>query len=328
MPYAIMRFAKCKGGPAGAIQKHHEREKERYRSNPDIDLSRSHLNYHLIQPEHQYYAEIQGRIEKAQRENPKCKVRKDSVKFIDTIVTATPAFLAELSPKRLRRYFERALEFFRREVGEKNIFTAVVHMDETNPHMHLCFVPLTKDNRLSAKEVIGGREKLVEWQDKFHNHMAEEFPELERGQAALATKRKHIPTWLYKQAHRLTDEMVQIQTEIENIGTFNAGKQKEKVLELLLKWYPQVNAFENKLKPYDEQLKILASNERILRDESSRAQYLAQQRELEARDLWAELSEYREFVNSIPSALFEELKVRYEQQQEEAQNEKEYTYEL
>ena len=31
--------------------------------------------------------------------------------------------------------------------------------------MHLCFVPLTQDNRLSAKEVIGGRDKLVEWQD-------------------------------------------------------------------------------------------------------------------------------------------------------------------
>ena len=112
MPYAIMRFEKRKGGPASAIEKHHERKKERYASNPDVDTDRSHLNYHLIQPQHKYYAEIQSRIEHAQRENPKCKVRKDSVKFIDTIVTATPEYLDHLPPEQVRRYFERALDFF------------------------------------------------------------------------------------------------------------------------------------------------------------------------------------------------------------------------
>lgn len=85
MPYAILRFEKRKGGPASAIEKHHERKKEHYGSNPDIDRERTELNYHLIQPRQKYYGEIQSRIEKAQRENPQCKVRKDSVKFIDTI---------------------------------------------------------------------------------------------------------------------------------------------------------------------------------------------------------------------------------------------------
>lgn len=75
MPYAILRFEKRKGGPASALEKHHERKKERYASNPDIDSSRSHLNYHLVEPRLKYYGEIQTRIEKAQRENPKCKAR-------------------------------------------------------------------------------------------------------------------------------------------------------------------------------------------------------------------------------------------------------------
>ena len=44
MPYAIMRFEKRKGGPASAIEKHHERKKEQYASNPDVDTKRSHLN--------------------------------------------------------------------------------------------------------------------------------------------------------------------------------------------------------------------------------------------------------------------------------------------
>lgn len=320
MPYAILRFEKRKGGPASALEKHHERKKERYASNPDIDSSRSHLNYHLVEPQLKYYGEIQTRIEKAQRENPKCKVRKDSVKFIDTIVTASPEFLAAMKPEEVRRYFERALKFLQKEVGAENIFSAVVHMDERNPHMHLCFVPLTKDNRLSAKEIMGGRDKLVQWQDKFHDFMAEEFSQLERGQSSAVTKRKHVPTWLYKQAHQLTGEMKQIRKEIKNIGTLNAGKQREKILKLLMDWYPQVNAFEAKLRPYDAQLKIMEQNETILRQNEQRAQWLQQQERQEKESLLCELREYQDFIESIPEDVFDELKRRYELSQEKQQD--------
>ena len=320
MPYAIMRFEKRKGGPASAIEKHHERKKEQYTSNPDVDTDRSPLNYHLIQPQHKYYAEIQSRIERAQQENPKCKVRKDSVKFIDTIVTATPEYLEHLSPEQVRRYFERALDFFKAEVGEANIFSAVVHMDERNPHMHLCFVPLTKDNRLSAKEVIGGRDKLVEWQDKFHDHMAAEFPELERGQSAAVTHRKHIPTWLYKQSHRLTNEMMQIRTELEQTTQLNTKRQREKILKLLEQWYPQVNAFEAKLKPYDDQIKILRQNEQIYRLETEEAKRAKAWEQQEKLSLIYELRECQEFIDSIPSDLLEQLQENYENQLEYGQH--------
>ena len=321
MPYAILRFEKRKGGPATAIEKHHERKKEQYGSNPDIDRGRSHLNYHLIQPRLQYYGEIQTRIENAQKENSKLKVRKDSVKFIDTIITATPEFLARLPEKRKRFYFEHALDFLKHEIGVDNIFSAAVHMDERNPHMHICFVPLTKDKRLSAKDVMGGRDELVEWQDKFHDHMAAEFPDLERGKAAAVTKRKHIPTWLYKQAHRLTNEMEQIRSEIKGISALNAGKQKEKILSLLLKWYPQINAFEAKLKPYDAQFKLFRENEAAYRNETERAQWALQKERQEGQSLIYELREYQDFVASIPPEIFEELKQRYEMnQQQQNQN--------
>ena len=192
MPYAIMRFAKMKGGPAKSLEAHHERKKEKYRSNPDIDISRSDENYHVIVPLFSYYYEIQSRIEKAQKENPKMKLRKDSVKFIDTIITASPEFFKNRPPREVEEYFRRAVRFFEEEVGRRNIFTSTVHMDERTPHMHLCYVPLTEDNRLSAKEVLGDRVKLTAWQDKFHAHMSERFDELERGEPAIETKRKHI----------------------------------------------------------------------------------------------------------------------------------------
>ncbi len=319
MPFAILRFEKRKGGPASALEKHHERKKEQYASNPDVDTSRSAQNYHLVQPQMKYYAEIQSRIERAQRENQRCRVRKDSVKFIDTIITATPKFLASLSEKKTRRYFERALEFMQREVGAENIFSAVVHMDERNPHMHLCFVPLTKDNRLSAKEVMGDRMRLVEWQDRFHDYMAEEFPELERGQAAAVTKRKHVPTWLYKQSHRLSQEMKQIRREVKDIGVLNASKQREKLLALLSQWYPKVNAFEAKLKPYGQQIEAMREEELALRGEAERAKWERDQEHQEGLNLIYELREYQSFIDSIPPEIYEELRRRYELGQQQDQ---------
>ena len=71
-------------------------------------------------------------------------------------------------------------------------------MDEKTPHLHLCFVPLTADGRLSAKEIIGNRKNLVRWQDEFWQHMVKQYPELERGESASQTGREHIPPRIFK----------------------------------------------------------------------------------------------------------------------------------
>ena len=48
--YAIMRFAKQKGGGARALEAHHERQKDKYASNPDINIERSKYNFHINEP--------------------------------------------------------------------------------------------------------------------------------------------------------------------------------------------------------------------------------------------------------------------------------------
>jgi hypothetical protein len=60
--YAIMRFAKHKGGGSGALEAHHERKKEKYASNPDIDPDRKSRNFHIIEPEKTYWREVDNRI--------------------------------------------------------------------------------------------------------------------------------------------------------------------------------------------------------------------------------------------------------------------------
>ena len=88
-----------------------------------------------------------------------CRTRKDSVMMVETLITASPEFMNQLPPEEQKAYFQTALDFISERVGKQNILSAVVHMDERTPHMHLCFVPITPDNKLSAKAILGKQGK-------------------------------------------------------------------------------------------------------------------------------------------------------------------------
>ncbi len=238
MAYAILRFAKRKGGAAKAIAAHNERTKEAYASNPDIDKSRTVQNYHLIAPRWSYEQEIRHRIRMAG-----CRVRRDSVKFVETLITTSPEF-AKAHESEMPEYFERALDFLKERVGEENIFSAVVHMDEKTPHMHLCFVPLTKDGRLSAKEILGNKKRMIQWQDDFYACMAERWPELERGTPAVETRRKHLTPQWYKKVTAMDAKLERLETALNDINVFNAGKKREEAVALLAQLLPEVESFQ------------------------------------------------------------------------------------
>lgn len=55
--HAILRFEQHKGNPARPLEAHHERQKEQYASNPDLDTSRSKYNFHIIKPEGRVFQE-------------------------------------------------------------------------------------------------------------------------------------------------------------------------------------------------------------------------------------------------------------------------------
>jgi hypothetical protein len=197
--YTILRMTKHQNaGAARSLEAHHERKKKEYQSNPDIITELSHLNFHYIQPEQSYKKAIEGRIAEAAEENPAMLVRSNSVRFIDVLITGSPMFFTLESNEKKNLYFNTAMEFMKEKVGERNIVASVVHLDEKSPHMHLIFVPITKDNRLSAKEIIGGPKGLTQWQDEFHSYMAERIPGLQRGRSKRLTGREHIPTQTLK----------------------------------------------------------------------------------------------------------------------------------
>ena len=301
--YAILRFAKHKAGPAGALEAHHERTKEQYASNPDIDTARSTDNFHIVQPGKCYRQEIDTRIKAAG-----CKTRKDSTMFVDTLITASPEFFEGRKNAEIKAFFSEAVAFMERKIGKGNIFSAVVHMDEKTPHLHLTFVPLTEDNRLCAKEIIGNRANLTKWQDDFHAYMVEKYPDLERGESASKTGRKHIPTRLFKQAVNLSKQARAIEATLGDITPFNAGKKKEEALSMLKKWFPQMENFSGQLKKYKVTINdLLAENEQL--EARAKASEKGKMKDtMERAKLKSELDNLQRLVDRIPPDILAELK--------------------
>lgn len=250
MAYAILRFQKHKGGASKALSAHHERTKESYASNPDIDRSRTAQNIHLVTPRWSYEQEIKRRIQIAG-----CKVRKDSVKFVDTMVAVSPEF-AEKHDSEMQEYFERAFDFLQKRIGQQNIISAVVHLDEKTPHMHLCFVPLTTDGRLSAKEILGNKKTMIQWQDEFYACMAERWPELQRGAPAVETKRKHLPMQWYKQVTAMDEKLEQMEQALSDINVFNAGRKRAAAMESLARFLPEVESFQAEITRMQQKLQM------------------------------------------------------------------------
>ena len=243
--HAILRFAKYKGPEITDIEAHNERTKEKYASNPDIDPSRSHLNFHLIEPERRYRAEAERQIKEAG-----CRTRSDSVRLVEALVTASPEFFQGKKKAEIKAFFQEAVTFIQQHQDPKTIVSAAVHLDEKTPHMHLSFVPLTEDGRLCAKEILGNRKKMTWWQDKFWEHMVQKYPDLERGESASKTGRDHIPPRVFKEMTRLSKQKAKIEEVLAGVNAFNAKSKAAEIEKLLDQYIPAVEQMHTTLKKY------------------------------------------------------------------------------
>ena len=291
--YGILRFAKYKGPEISKIEAHNERTKDHYDSNKDIDMSRTHLNFHLVTPQRKYRAEAERQIKEAG-----CRTRSDSVRVVEALFTASPEFFKGKKRSEIKAFFEEALAFMKKHQSEETIISAVVHMDEKTPHMHLSFVPLTKDKRLCAKEIVGNKKKLTEWQDAYWKHMVKKYPDLERGESASKTGRTHIPLRFYKEAVHLNHMKEQIMTLMAETNPFNKKAKEEELNALLDQYIPGVEAMRTKLKKYDARYKELLEENKKL-DLKSRHSIRERMEEL------AELEDMRRIVNAIPPEIWE-----------------------
>lgn len=314
MPYCIFRFKKHHIGSVAPMYRHNERTKQSYESNPDIDLSRKQDNYHLIKPEQSYYKEIERLIK-----FNGCNQRSNSVMMVETIISVTPEYIDRLPAGEQKELFQSVTNFMKRRVGEQNILSAIVHMDETSPHMHLCFCPITKDGRLCAKDILGNAKDLARWQDDIFEHLHERWPELERGEPARETGRKHIPTWLFKKAQKLDKEAERIVAALSDINAFNAGKKKEDALAIIAEWLPEAQRFIAQLGSVDSYINdvkreykaaeaFLGAENSVLQDKVDELDkaYVRSQREV--YELRETLRKQKKLLDKIPREVLDSLK--------------------
>ena len=205
-----------------------------------------------------------------------------------------------------------AVAFMEKKVGRGNIFSAVVHMDEKTPHLHLCFTPITEDGRLSAKEILGNRAQLSQWQDEFHAHMKKAFPVLKRGESALVTRRKHIPTWLFKQSVRLVRQQRTIEKAVSEIGVMNAGKKRDEILEMVGPYFARLERHLGQMQKYQATIDYLTQENRGLKEKVNSEKSIHKQMEVLA--LQKENEQLRRFVQSIPPEVRQALKEQQRQQ--------------
>ena len=134
--------------------------------------------------------------------------------------------------------------------------------------MHLCFVPLTKDGRLSAKEILGNKKSMIRWQDDFYACMAERWPELERGTPAVETKRRHLTPQWYKKVTAMDAKLEKLETALNGINVLNAGKKREEAVALLAQLQPEVESFQAEIQRMQQAVSQSLSMQRCSAEEN------------------------------------------------------------
>ena len=242
---------KLKRPSVGNVERENERDETYEAKNPKIDLSRAHDNYHIIAPLQSYMEFINKRIASL---TLKRKVRSDAIYMNTFVLSSGHEFFENMPLDRQEEFFEDCVKFFADKYGAENIISAVVHMDETTPHLHLNLVPIT-DGKLCSKDLFSPK-KLSQLQTELAEVVGKKWG-LKRGK--IGSTARHVEAAEYtaneimtnarasaeatkKQAEQYLDGIVQsvestadkpiptkrkhAEEEIKTLRTQNAALQK------------------------------------------------------------------------------------------------------
>lgn len=197
MSYAIIRNEKLTRTEAKGSYVHNER-RTRGHTNKDIDSEKTHLNYYLKKNELSYIKEF----DRLKKENDlQGHIRSNSIIMCEMLFTSDREFFDVIGEKETKRYFEESYNFIcsYKNLGEKNIISAVVHLDEGTPHMHLIYIPVihTKDkegkeiDKICCRDFWKDRDSYRQLQNAFFKYITSKGFELDRGLPVEETGAKH-----------------------------------------------------------------------------------------------------------------------------------------
>ena len=172
------------------IEKENERDEYYEASNPQIDSERTRNNYRFTPYFGKTYTEyINGRIKELG-----LSPRKDAVVMNSFVLGSDKIFFDGLAKVEQYNFFSDCYKFFAERYGEENIIAAVVHNDESTPHMHLNLMPVTKDGRLCSKQLFD-KPQLQQLQTDFYETVGKRWG-LQRGKEG--SQKKHLSTAEFK----------------------------------------------------------------------------------------------------------------------------------
>lgn len=213
--FCIMRTEKRKRTDITGIQNENTRTATEYNNkvSPGMDV----FNV-VLKESNNWLHDINNEIKAAG-----AKARSNSVLALDTIYTASPAFFQGKTNQQNDDFFKDCLQFHQEHFG--HIISAVIHYDETTPHLHVVSVPLTKDGRLSARDVIGNKSKMSKTQDSFFEQVGRGYG-LERGiHMDGQEKKQHISA----QEHELREIKQEIAREKEHLEAIEHSEESARI---------------------------------------------------------------------------------------------------
>ena len=185
MSYAIIRNANYKRYNLPGLYKHTERKNTNY-SNKDIEKNKSINNYSIKKCNITYSNAIKQLI----KENDlKCRITSYTNLVCEFIITSDKEFFETIGEKETKRYFQTAYNFVAnyKNLSEKYILSAKVHMNESTPHLHLVFVPVVQKvdkksgNKIACSEYCKEKNSYQQLQDNFYKYITNNGFNLERG---------------------------------------------------------------------------------------------------------------------------------------------------
>lgn len=212
---------KYKRGDIVGIERENERD-ENYKStrNPQIDKSKTRLNYHTMPYEKKYLSFIDERIKQLSLRR---KIKDDAVLITSFILGSDKEFFDRITAEQQKQFFTDCTDFFSERYGKENVVSAVVHLDESTPHLHFNLMPVT-GGRLCAKELFD-RRALRKLQTDFYEAVGKKYG-LERGKEGSTAK--HLDTVAFK-AKKMTEAAEEKIREAEEAQT--AAKPVKELLE-------------------------------------------------------------------------------------------------
>lgn len=141
-----MNCAKYTRNQASNILVHCNRsDPNRTYGNQEIHHERTYLNYNLA-PNHSGMTDFE--FMKKRCEELKIFRRNDVNWMVSWVITMPSDYTGDQ-----KKFFEESYNFMANKYGTENIISAYVHLDETSPHIHFCFVPVVFDDKKQAEKV-------------------------------------------------------------------------------------------------------------------------------------------------------------------------------